>query len=235
MKTTKLNRHATIALIVGGDILLLLLGWVLLVSPQRSNAASIAKATQAAQSQIVEAQNALQQAQHPVIPKQPAIRTANLYQLAKAMPATTDMPDLLLEIDAIARDAGVIVGLVSPGLPQPVTGEPYSSVQIQLSFYGDYYQLTDLLYRLRTLVAVEDGQLVTSGRLLAVSQIGMTPFKGRILNTTITINAYVYGPAAASAGTTTPAAPTSTDTTGSTTSSTTTTTTTTSASSDVAP
>ena len=230
MKPTKLNRHATIALIVGGDILLLLLGWVLLVSPQRTNAASIAKATQAAQSQIVEAQNALQLAQHPVIPKQPAIRTANLYQLAKAMPSTTDMPDLLLEIDAIARAAGVTVGLISPGLAQPVIGQPYSSVQIQLSFYGNYYQLTDLLYRLRTLVAVEDGQFAASGRLLAVSQIGMTPFKGSVLNTTITISAYIYAPAAATAGTVTPAAPASTDTTGSTTSSTTT-----SASSDVAP
>ena len=232
MKTTKLNRTATIALIVGGDILLLVLGWVLLVSPQRSSAASIAKATQAAQSQISEAQKAIQEAEHPVFPKQPAIRTANLYQLAKAMPSTTDMPDLLLEIDQIARAAGVTVGAITPSQLTAVTGQPYSSVEIQLTFYGDYYQLTDLLYRLRTLVAVENGQLVTSGRLLAVDMIGMTPYVGTALNTTITISAYVYAPAAATAGTTTPATSTSTSTgtTGSTTSSTTTT-----ASSDVAP
>ena len=85
MKNGKLSRPAAIALILGGDLLLLVLGWVLLVSPQRTNAASIAKATQAAEAQIVEAQRAIHAAP-PKAPKQPAIRTAGLYQLAKAMP-----------------------------------------------------------------------------------------------------------------------------------------------------
>jgi Tfp pilus assembly protein PilO len=234
MKPTKLNRTATIALIVGGDILLLILGWVLLVSPQRSSAASIAKATQAAQSQIVAAQKSLQDAEHPVIPKQPAIRTASLYQLAKAMPETLDMPDLLLEIDQIARASGVTVGSVAPGTSAPVTGQSYNAVQIQITFYGDYYQLTDLLYRLRTLVAVADGSLVTSGPLLTINTIAITPGGGTQLNTTVQLDAYTFSASTAAATTTTPGAPASTDTTGSTTSSTSTPTTT-SSSSDVAP
>ena len=42
-------------MIVGGDILLLLIGWFLLVSPQRSTAQSIARSVRRREAQIVEA------------------------------------------------------------------------------------------------------------------------------------------------------------------------------------
>ena len=41
MKDKKLSRNAGIAMIIGGDILLLLLGWFMLISPQRATADSI--------------------------------------------------------------------------------------------------------------------------------------------------------------------------------------------------
>jgi Tfp pilus assembly protein PilO len=232
VKSLKLNKQMTIGLIIGGDILLLILGWVLLVSPQRQAAAAIGKATQAAASQILDAQNQAQAAAHPVIPKQPVIRTAGLYELAKAMPTVTDMPDLLLELDQIARASGVSVISISPGPPVVVTGEPYSTVTIQLAFSGNYYSLTDLLYRLRTLVNVQDGALETSGRLFTVNSIVLATAGGPTLSATVSVDAYVYGPSADAAATTPVATPTSTGTTstGSTTSSTTT-----SSSSDVAP
>jgi Tfp pilus assembly protein PilO len=232
VKAGKLPRPAAIALIIGGDILLLALGWLLLVSPQRQNAASIARATQAADAQIQEAQKALHEAP-PTVPKQPVIKTAGLYELAKAMPSTTDMPDLLLELDQVARAAGVSVNSISPGPPVPVTGTTYSNVTIQVSFSGNYYSLTDLLYRLRSLVSVQDGALAASGRLFAVDSVALSPNGiGNGLNATITVESYVYGAVAGTAGSTTPApVTTSTDTSASTTTSTTTT----AASSDVRP
>jgi Tfp pilus assembly protein PilO len=233
VKQLKLSRPATIALILGGDLLLLVLGWVLLVSPQRSAAASMAKATQAAEAQIVEAQRAIH-ATAPKAPTQPAIRTAGLYELAKAMPSTTDMPDVLLELDQVARAAGVSVGSITPGPATVVIGAPYSMVQIQLTFSGNFYSLTDLLYRLNNLVSVQDGALDASGRLFAVNSIALSPSGlGNALNATITVNAYIYGvPGGTSSAAAAPAAtPTSTDTT----STGSTTTTTSSASSDVAP
>ncbi len=132
MKSLKLNKHMTIALIIGGDLLLLLLGWYLLVSPQRQAAASIGKATQAATAQIADAQSQAQLAAHPLIPKQPEIKTAGLYELAKAMPSVTDMPDMLLELDQVARASGVSVISISPGPPVIVPGQPWSTVTIQL-------------------------------------------------------------------------------------------------------
>ncbi len=230
MKNGKLSRPAAIGLIVGGDLLLLVLGWLLLVSPQRSTAASIAKATQAAEAQIVEAQQA-DHAGPPRAPKQPVIATAGLYELAKAMPLTTDMPDVLLELDQVARAAGVTVGTITPGPETAGIGTPYSTVGIQITFTGNFYSLTDLLYRLNSLVSVRDGTLDASGRLFSVTTIGLSPNgNGNGLNATVDVTAYVYG--ATPGAVATPAVtPPTTDTTGSTGS----TTTTSAPSSDVAP
>jgi Tfp pilus assembly protein PilO len=232
MKNGKLSRPMAIGLILAGDVLLLVLGWVLLIAPQRSAAATMAKATQAAEAQIVEAQNAVH-AGPPKLPTQPLIKTAGLYELAKAMPDTADMPDVLLELDQVARASGTVVGTITPGLVTPGIGLPYSTVSIQLTFVGTYYDVTDMLFRLNSLVAVQDGQLVASGRLFSINSVSLSPAGGgKKLNGTALVTAYVYGAAAAAAAAPV-ATPTSTDTTS--TGTTTSSTTTASSSSDVAP
>jgi Tfp pilus assembly protein PilO len=228
----KLSRRGPLFMIIGGDILLLLLGWVLLVSPQRHQAASIAQATQAAEVQISEAQKLAQQSTTPAaVPKQPEIRTAGLYELAKAMPPTTDMPDVLLEVDQVARAAGVTVLAITPGAVTP--GNGFGMFPVNLTLTGDFYSLTDMLYRLRALVTVRHGELDASGRLFDVGNLALTgSADSNQLNATITVNTYVYG-----AVTATPAVPVlpSTDTTATDTTSTTTSTTTPAPSADAAP
>ena len=218
---TKLTKRGAVFAIIGGDLLLLLLGWVLLVSPQRQTAASIVRATQSAEAQIVEAQHLAQQASKPATaPKQPEIRTAALYQLAKAMPTSSDMPDVLLELDQVARAAGVSVDSITPGAVAPGTG--FGVLPISISFSGDFYSLTDLLYRLRTLVTVRHGELDAYGRLFAVDTIALSAGgTGHQLTASVTVNAFVYG---AAASLPTPVAPPpSTDTSGTDTTSSTTT------------
>ena len=99
--------------------------------------------------------------------QQPEIKTADLYSLAKAMPSTVDMPNLLLELDQVARSAGVTLSTISPGAPAPSLTAGFSTLAINLSFSGDFYSLTDMLYRLRSLVTVRNGALQTSGRLFS--------------------------------------------------------------------
>ena len=41
MTTLRANRKAAIALIIGGDLIMLMLGWFLLIGPQRTTAADI--------------------------------------------------------------------------------------------------------------------------------------------------------------------------------------------------
>jgi len=229
IKGGKISRPTAIALIVGGVLLLLVLGWFLLVGPQRSTAASIARATQAEEAQIVEAQAAAHEAPASA-QKQPEIKTAALYGLAKAMPPTEDMPDLLLELDQEARDAGVTVSSITPTAANvdPLNPTPYTPVPITIQCTGNFFALTDLLYRLNGLVTVRDGELDATGRLFSVETVSITQnSKNGPLTATITLQAYTYGSAAATAAAAAPAAPT--------TSSTDTTTTAASSSSDVAP
>lgn len=242
MKKGKLQGKAAIALIIGGDLLLLALGWFALIGPQRATAASIVQATAAAEAQIVEAKRPIKIVK-PTAVVQPEIRTADLYSLAKAMPSTEDMPNLLLQLDQVARASGVTLTSIAPGPATPSTGTSFSTVTITLALSGDFYSLTDMLYRLRSLVAVRNGALQTSGRLFSIGSVGLTPTgTGAQLNATVIMNAYVYGTAAAAGGALAPAAPAaaaSTDTTSTTTVSTTTistqTTTAPSSGDDVAP
>lgn len=217
-------RHVLVAAMLVGNVILLTAGWFLVVSPQRHHAASAAADVALMRAQIQSAR------EHPVAPqtaapqKQPAIQTSLLYRVEKAMPDTEDQPDLLLELDQVARAAGVTVLTIAPGTAAGAGA--YSSIPIQLTAQGDFYGLTDLLYRLRALVAVHHGALDSTGRLFSVDSVQLAPLKGKQLSADISVEAFVYGTAASASTATT----TSSTTTGTTSTSTTTTTTTSSTS-----
>ena len=207
MKTNKLQGKAAIGVIIGGDLLLLLMGWFFLIGPQRSTAASIVNATAAAQVQLDQAKKPVVVVK-PAAVTQPVIKTADLYSLAKAMPSTEDMPDLLLQLDQIARSAGVTLTSISPAPLTPAGDGSYSSVLVTLAFFGDFYSVTDMLYRLRSLVTVRAGNLQTAGRLFSIGSVGLTPTgAGSQLNAAVTVDAYVYGQSPAAAAAAAAAAP----------------------------
>jgi type IV pilus assembly PilO-like protein len=209
VKEKKLSRNAGIALIVGGDLLLLLLGWFMLISPQRATAQSIRLATAAAEAQISQAK-VVASTPPPAAIQQPEIRTADIYSMAQAMPSTVDMPDLLLELNQLARASGVTLSTFSPGQSSPAIG--YSVVPLSIGVSGDFYSVTDMLYRLRTLVAVRHGDLQTSGRLFSVDTVSFAPSHvGAQLTADVGLNAYLYdGGAPAPAPVVTPSGTTDT-------------------------
>ncbi|HKI92874.1 MAG TPA: type 4a pilus biogenesis protein PilO [Gaiellaceae bacterium] len=216
MKRLRRSGRATVALVVAGNVVLLALGWFFLIAPQRHQASNAAAELGATQAAIVRAQAPVPPPAVPSRPVQPTIRTADLYRLAKAMPSTADMPDLLLELDQVSRAAGVSVVSIAPGTPTSTTGTDYGVLPISLTFSGDFYSLTDLLFRLQRLVDVRHGDLDARGRLFSVSSVALTPSGvGRTLSATATLDAYVYGAAPAGSATTT--GTTSTGTTGTTT------------------
>jgi Pilus assembly protein, PilO len=210
----RISRGGAVAAIVAGDLLLLVFGWFLLVGPQRSTAASIKRAAAATEAQAAQASAELSSSTTPVVqPKQPEINTAYLYKLSKAMPMTTDMPNLLLELNQVVQQSGVKLASISP-TPPDLTG----TSAITLSVTGDFYSLTDLLYRLRSLVSVHNGALDVSGRLFSVKSVGLTPTgTGRELNANISLSAFTFG-----ATTSVPSIPITTDTSSTTTTPTTT-------------
>jgi hypothetical protein len=189
----RISRGGAVAAIVAGDLLLLVFGWFLLIGPQRSTAASIKRSAAATEAQAAQANAELSVSTTPVVqPKQPEIKTAYLYKLSKAMPMTTDMPNLLLELNQVVQESGVQLASISP-TPPDSTG----TSAIQLSVTGDFYSLTDLLYRLRSLVSVHNDALDVSGRLFSVKSVDLTPTGGgRELNANISLNAFTFGAAA---------------------------------------
>lgn len=194
-------RVAVLGLVVGGVLLVAVVGYMLLVKPQQKRLATVKQQIADTQKKIDDYRSAASTQQAP-----PNIRVADIYRLSQAMPASVDMPDVLLELDDVAKSAGIELTSIAPQTPQPGAG--FTIQPITLQFSGDYYAVTDLLYRLRTLVAVRHGQLEASGRIFAIQSVDLSPV-GSELQANLTVDTYVYG------GTPVPAvaAPVPTDTT----------------------
>jgi Tfp pilus assembly protein PilO len=193
-------------------ILVAALGYKLVVSPQNAQAAKIAKQVDAEQTQIFKRQAELRAGLHP-----PMIKTADLFRLARAMPDREDMPGIILTLSELANDSGVKLGLIQPVAPATPPSGSYLTYQLHLQIDGDFYGLSDFLYRLRSLVVVHDGQLEASGRLFNVGTLTFNAPAATFpqISATVDVQAYGYAAAAPAAGatTTTPAAPTTTDST----------------------
>jgi type IV pilus assembly protein PilO len=213
-----LSQNALIGIIVAGVLVFGLAVWFLLVHPQGGKVASLKKQAQAVQDKI----DAYHQ-QVAAARSAPKIEVADVYRLAKAMPAKTDMPDVVLELSQLARDTGIRFDSISP---QPIAAVgSYSVLPISVTFNGNFYNLADFLYRLRSLVTVHAGRLDATGRLFSVDTLAFNESQNKFpqISATLVIDAFVY--AAAPAAPATPAAPAATtSTTAATTTSATTTT-----------
>jgi Tfp pilus assembly protein PilO len=137
-----------------------------------------------------------------------AIKVADLFRVTKAMPDTTDMSSVILELNAVATASGVEFISIAPQASVAREGG-FLAVPIKLTFEGSYYDLTDFLFRLRNLVIVRDGELESSGRLFTLDALDL--HEGSLgfpqVQAAITLSAYSYSPApAAAAPATTPPA-----------------------------
>jgi hypothetical protein len=190
-----------IAAVGGGLLAFAVLGYLLLVSPQRSKASGLQTQIAAAQTQLT----AAQAAEHAPPARDP--RVDDLFRLTKAMPADTDMPGILLELNEIAGDTGIKFDSITPSAP--AAAGTYEEVPLNLSFKGDYYQLSDFLFRLNNLVGEPDGKLNVNGRLYSISGLSFTQSGnvGSALTATLNANAFMYGATIPSAAGSTPAAP----------------------------
>jgi type IV pilus assembly protein PilO len=223
----KLKPPALIAALVGGVLVLALGGWFLLVHPQGAKVKQLQAEQADVQKQIDD-----QRAQTAAARGAPVIQVADVYRLAKAMPDTTDMPDLLLELSQLARDTGIDFSSITPA-PSTILGA-YTVIPVTVTFSGNFFNLADFLYRLRTLVDVHNTRLDATGRLFSVDTLSFSEAAERFprIEATLLIDAFVYGTGGAVGPTGAAPAPTSTDTTSTSTTSTDTTATTTTTSTE---
>lgn len=205
-----LSSRAQILLAVAGLVLAAVAGYFVLISPARSEAAELDVEIASVEQQIADRRATSTARQTRV-----AVKTADLFRLAKAMPDDTNMASVILELNRIAAETGIVFDSITP--QAPVAQAQYSTVPISLSFEGNFYTLSDFLFRLRHLVQVRDGNLSTTGRLFGVDTLTFSEGDNGFpqIKAALTVNAFVFGAQAAPGvpGTEPGAATTSTDTT----------------------
>jgi len=162
--------------------------YMLVIRPKRAEAGRLDE-------QIGEMQMKVTSARLASRPQQAAstIKVADVFEVSKAMPDTDDMPGIILDLNSVAEATGIKFVSIQPSAPTPKTG--YSAIAITLTFEGNYFDLTDFLFRLRNLVTVRDGRLSSSGRLFTLDSLSMKEGKDGFptINAGLTVSAYVYG------------------------------------------
>lgn len=183
-----LPKPAAIAIVIVALLVVSAAGYFLLVSPQRSKSAELEQESQSVEVQI----QALRAASRQATKVEP-IRVADLFRVSKAMPSTDDMPGVLLELNRIARETGISFESISPGDAADAGG--YQRRVIDLVFDGNFYELSDFLFRLRSLVRVRGGELEATGRLFTVNTLNFVESERSFpqIKATLSVAAYVYG------------------------------------------
>jgi type II secretory pathway pseudopilin PulG len=180
-----------IGLIVLGFAVAGLGGWFMLISPQRSKATEL-------DTQIADTNNAISAARALTLEakKGAQIRVADLFRLTKAMPDQTDMPGILLELNQVAEDSGISFEQITPSTTATAVSG-YLAIPITVEFRGNFYDLSDFLYRLRNLVDVRRGALDATGRLFAIDSIEFAeappPPGFPEISAHLVIDAFVFG------------------------------------------
>ena len=193
-----LNARTQVAVVAGGLLLVAVIGYFALISPRRSDAAHLKQQTAAVQKQIdANRSTGFMQAL-------PAVRSAGVFSLTKAMPKQLETPNVIIELSGLAFGSGITFDQISPGTsstspttaaPTTASTDPFAVEPIQVQFSGSFYNLVSFLQRLRNLVRVENGRLNASGRLFDVSDIAFCEVPATSCSTTTAT------PGSASAGT----------------------------------
>jgi hypothetical protein len=184
----RLNNR-TLGAIVGIVILVCAAGgYFMVVSPKKAESARLDEEIAATSLELRDALAATA-AQDDTQP----IAVADIFRLSIAMPSTPDMPGILIELSRIADETGIRFKSITPQSALPVAA--YQVVPIDVAFDGSFYALSDLLFRLRTLVTVRRGELHAAGRLFSVASVDFSESDRGfpLLAATLKLNAYVYG------------------------------------------
>ena len=143
--------------------------WFLVISPKRSEAATLADDVVAAELRLADAQ-----ARRPNRPQATGgTQVTDVLRLAKAMPSSTDQPGLVLELDRLARSTGVTLGSISPREAALGAGGA-TTIPVVVTAEGSYRQITRFLQRTRGLVRVRGGDVRATGRLFTVQAVELS-------------------------------------------------------------
>lgn len=187
MKNVELKLDARKALIFGMPIFGLLIGIVgyfAIVSPQKAKSHRAAGQLASLEAQLLAAQKAP--------PKHASVQAVDLFRLVKAMPDTKDVPGILLNLDRVARASHVSIQTITPGA-QVALPSGYGALPLTVSLQGKFVDISSFLSKLRQQVRLGKKTLYVTGRLLVPNQVQMTSKDGATLTATLSLDAFIYG------------------------------------------
>jgi len=174
---------------VAGILVAVAAAWFLLVSPQRAKATELAMEVSASQADLSQRRLALAQPSANV-----TVKPSDLYRLTKALPGTTDMAGIMLDVNRLAVRNELEFNSIAPGTE--VLGAGYVQQPLSVVVKGRFGDVSRFLGDVRTLVKVRKGRLDARGRLYSVSRVDVTePGDGKkfpVVRATVIINAYAF-------------------------------------------
>jgi Tfp pilus assembly protein PilO len=170
-----------------GGLVLGLLGYLVLVSPQKSSAQRFDDQIQAAELQLAAAK-------HTPKVAGASIGAAELFRLTKAIPGTDDVPGILFQLSRLADQSKVKLVAVTPSPDVPLA-QGYSVLPLAINVTGKYAQVTGFLHRMRGLVTVRKGRVEATGRLFVIDDLNLAGSDNDTVAATVKMNAFTYGAA----------------------------------------
>jgi hypothetical protein len=167
-------------------------GWMLVVSPKRSEASSLASQIASEQSQLDSVRSQVDAGL--VAQKAFAGQYAQLARLGEAVPPTDDVPSLIYQVQSAAQAAhvsfrglqlsstssgsssatsGAAAAPLPPGAAVGAAGLPTENFTFTLS--GNFFNLANFFNRLNNFVVSRQNQLLISGRLMTINAITLSP------------------------------------------------------------
>jgi Tfp pilus assembly protein PilO len=218
-----MTRRDRLVVSVLAAAVIVVLAWLAIVSPKRHDATQLKSQLTTQQSRLSTAQSQVQQGLAAEAGYRQNLRA--VAQLYRSVPANDGVPNLLISLTNTSShkqvDFRVLqVAAASPsaaGAAPSAAAGGLQTISFTFQFAGNYISLQHFLHALDGYTLVRNGSVVSSGRLLTIQGVGLTPVAG---GATASVTAVAYSQPAASTLSGTPGAPaaqpTSSTTTGST-------------------
>jgi Tfp pilus assembly protein PilO len=204
----RLSGRVALLLVVVAAAAVVLLGWFVLLSPEKAKADKLDVQIGDTNTQLAAVTSLLQ---GPT--GRQSLISHRLFQ--KAVPDDPKVSQILRQLSVAAAQSGVELDGITPTALVPGAGS--ETLPISLTVKGHYFALQAFLRILRNEADVHNGQVRSSGRLFTVDSIQFTggaPSStpgavgdNGVIQAALALDAYVYSPSSVAAATATPVTP----------------------------
>jgi hypothetical protein len=190
------TRRNSILLVAVAAVAMVGAYWMLVLAPKREEAAAVDKQIAAKQATLAQAEAEV--ASYEAARKSYRANYSMVARLGKAVPADDDVRSLMVQINSAADRSGVDFRTINisgsgapstgPAAPQQDAGTKppppgastvgtagFATMPFSFGFKGSFFEMGKFLNRLDRFVAVRNGGLDVTGRLLLLNSVTLTP------------------------------------------------------------